>query len=44
MRLQGKKLIESAQVASAMAAISDTRPGIDGIPTEVEIQSIQEVH
>ena len=42
--LNGKKLIESAQVASALAAISVTRPGIEGIPTEAEIQSIQEVH
>ncbi len=42
--LNGKKLIESARVASALAAISVTRPGIEGIPTEGEIQSIQEVH
>jgi sugar/nucleoside kinase (ribokinase family) len=42
--LKGKKLIESAQVASALAAISVTRSGIEGIPTEAEIQSIQEVH
>ncbi len=42
--LNGKKLIESAQVASALAAISVIRPGIEGIPTEAEIQSIQEVH
>lgn len=41
---KGKKLIESAQAASALAAISVTRPGIEGIPTEAEIQSIQEVH
>ena len=40
----GKNLIESAQAASALAAISVTRPGIEGIPTEAEIQSIQEVH
>ena len=42
--LKGKKLIESAQTASALAAISVTRPGIEGIPTAAEIQSIQEVH
>jgi sugar/nucleoside kinase (ribokinase family) len=41
---KGKKLVESAQAASALAAISVTRPGIEGIPTEAEIQSIQEVH
>jgi sugar/nucleoside kinase (ribokinase family) len=41
---KGKKLIESAQAASALAAISVTRSEIEGIPTTAEIKSIQEVH
>ena len=35
---------KSARLASALAAISVTRQGIEGIPTIAEIQSIQKVH
>ena len=42
--LIGKSALESAELASALAAISVTRPGIKGIPTREEIQSVQEVH
>jgi hypothetical protein len=42
--IEEKSIEKSARLASALAAISVTRPGIEGIPTEAEIQSIQKVH
>jgi hypothetical protein len=41
--IEKKSIEKSARLASALAAISVTRPGIEGIPTELEIQSIQKV-
>jgi sugar/nucleoside kinase (ribokinase family) len=41
--IENKSIEKSARLASALAAISVTRPGIEGIPTELEIQSIQKV-
>jgi len=38
--LKGKSILDSARFASALAAISVTRPGIEGVPTENEIQEI----
>ena len=41
--LEGKSALESAGLASTLAAISVTRPGIEGIPTCEEIQNVKEV-
>ena len=42
--IEEKSIEKSVRLASALAAISVTRPGIEGIPSESEIQSIQKVH
>lgn len=41
--IKGKSALESAGLASTLAAISVTRSGIEGIPTCEEIQSVKEV-
>jgi len=40
----GKSLPDSAHFANALAGISITRPGVDGIPTVEEITEIQKVY
>ncbi len=42
--IRGKTAYDSACFASALAAISVTRPGIQGIATLSEIQELQKVH
>lgn len=42
--IRGKTAYDSACFASALAAISVTRPGIQGIATLEEIQELQRVH
>jgi 1D-myo-inositol 3-kinase len=40
----GKSPLEAARFANALAGISITRPGIDGIPTVEEITEVQKVY
>ncbi len=42
--IMGKSLPEAARFANALAGISITRPGIDGIPTIEEITEVQKVY
>jgi len=42
--IRGKTAYDSACFAAALAAISVTRPGIQGIATSKEIQELQKVH
>ena len=42
--IRGKSISDSARIATELAAISVTRPGIEGIPTIKEIQDIHKVH
>ncbi len=42
--IRGKSINESARIATALAARSVTRPGIDGIPTIKEIEDLEKVH
>lgn len=42
--IYGKSLSEAARFANAMAGISITKSGIDGIPTIEEIKEIQEAY
>ena len=41
--LRKRELFTSTCLSTAMATLSVTRPGIEGIPTRTEIQSIEEV-
>ena len=40
--LRGKNIIDSAALATRIAALSVTRPGLEGIPTVEEIREIEE--
>ena len=42
--IMGKSLPEAARFANALAGISISRPGIDGIPTVEEITEVQKVY
>ncbi|MCJ7716647.1 MAG: PfkB family carbohydrate kinase [Anaerolineales bacterium] len=42
--IEGKSIEKSPRMATALAAISVIRPGIEGIPTEAEIQLNQKVY
>ena len=42
--IMGKSLSEAARFANALAGLSITRPGIDGIPTVEEITEFQKVY
>jgi len=42
--IMGKSILEAARFANALAGISITRPGKDGIPSLKEITEIQEVY
>ena len=42
--LRKKSIVESAELASKLAAISVTRPGLEGIPTIEEIRKLEEKH
>ena len=41
--LRNKTLFDSTSLSTALASLSVTRPGVEGIPTREEIQGIEEV-
>ncbi len=41
--INGRSVINSAQFASSLAALSATRPGLDGLPSAIEIKELQKV-
>jgi sugar/nucleoside kinase (ribokinase family) len=39
--IKGKRIYEAARLSNILAALSVTRKGIEGIPTEKEIEKVQ---